>query len=364
MNNDPGMQLMLNNGYYDMATPFFATDYTIHHMGLSAAALAGRCTRSIPGRAHALSQPRGAAGPGPACRRVHLRRRACRARLSARRPRSRKHHARPTAARPSPRKPPLCGPAAGGGFGGVIRQRVTPYIQGRRATRHLHQLRYATGSMVRRRVVLAEGRSNPRLRHAWCPSAPARRCKLGLQSCATSLEGVSGAPSHPNQARREAAPCSAICSAVLPIDQASPAAFRAAARDQRVERTIRCLLAPSRISCARCSVDHRHPEKQQPVLFLTKPCRWQGWTVSLAEPVEPLIGPSWTCERVPNTAQARPRFHRIKHMRACSPARLAFQGLRRVRACSYLPRARRSRQASCCRRACEPAARAGFRRAW
>ncbi|MDE1959809.1 MAG: peptidase S10, partial [Xanthomonadaceae bacterium] len=42
MNNDPGMQLMLNNGYYDMATPFFATDYTIRHMGLPAAALAGR----------------------------------------------------------------------------------------------------------------------------------------------------------------------------------------------------------------------------------------------------------------------------------------------------------------------------------
>ena len=42
MNNDPGMQLMLNNGYFDMATPFFATDYTIRHMGLPAAALAGR----------------------------------------------------------------------------------------------------------------------------------------------------------------------------------------------------------------------------------------------------------------------------------------------------------------------------------
>ena len=36
MNNDPGMQLMLNNGYYDMATPFFATNYTLSHMGLPA----------------------------------------------------------------------------------------------------------------------------------------------------------------------------------------------------------------------------------------------------------------------------------------------------------------------------------------
>jgi carboxypeptidase C (cathepsin A) len=40
MSNDPGMQLMLNNGWFDMATPFFATDYTIAHMGLPAA-LAG-----------------------------------------------------------------------------------------------------------------------------------------------------------------------------------------------------------------------------------------------------------------------------------------------------------------------------------
>lgn len=34
MSNDPGMQLMINNGYYDTATPFFGTDYTLRHMGL------------------------------------------------------------------------------------------------------------------------------------------------------------------------------------------------------------------------------------------------------------------------------------------------------------------------------------------
>ncbi|MGA7966557.1 MAG: peptidase S10 [Gammaproteobacteria bacterium] len=34
MSNDPGMQLMMNNGYFDTATPFFATVYTLHHMGL------------------------------------------------------------------------------------------------------------------------------------------------------------------------------------------------------------------------------------------------------------------------------------------------------------------------------------------
>lgn len=37
MSNDPGMQLMMNNGYYDTATPFFGTDYTLAHMGLPAA---------------------------------------------------------------------------------------------------------------------------------------------------------------------------------------------------------------------------------------------------------------------------------------------------------------------------------------
>ncbi len=34
MGNDPGMQLMLNNGYFDMATPFFATEYTLRHTTL------------------------------------------------------------------------------------------------------------------------------------------------------------------------------------------------------------------------------------------------------------------------------------------------------------------------------------------
>ncbi len=32
MNDDPNMQVMFNNGYFDMATPFFATEYTTEHM--------------------------------------------------------------------------------------------------------------------------------------------------------------------------------------------------------------------------------------------------------------------------------------------------------------------------------------------
>ncbi|NNM62470.1 MAG: peptidase S10 [Steroidobacteraceae bacterium] len=40
MTNDPGMRVLFNNGYYDMATPFFATEYTIQHMGLDSRQLA------------------------------------------------------------------------------------------------------------------------------------------------------------------------------------------------------------------------------------------------------------------------------------------------------------------------------------
>lgn len=40
MNNDPGLQVLFNNGYYDTATPFFATQYTVAHMGLPAKLLA------------------------------------------------------------------------------------------------------------------------------------------------------------------------------------------------------------------------------------------------------------------------------------------------------------------------------------
>lgn len=32
MNDDPGMHVLFNNGYYDMATPFFGTEFTVAHM--------------------------------------------------------------------------------------------------------------------------------------------------------------------------------------------------------------------------------------------------------------------------------------------------------------------------------------------
>ncbi|EQD52016.1 serine-type carboxypeptidase family protein [mine drainage metagenome] len=36
MTNDPALELMANNGYFDLATPFYATHYTLMHMGLPA----------------------------------------------------------------------------------------------------------------------------------------------------------------------------------------------------------------------------------------------------------------------------------------------------------------------------------------
>ncbi len=34
MSRNPNLKILVLNGYYDLATPFFATEYTFHHMGL------------------------------------------------------------------------------------------------------------------------------------------------------------------------------------------------------------------------------------------------------------------------------------------------------------------------------------------
>jgi carboxypeptidase C (cathepsin A) len=36
MQHNPHLQVLVNNGYYDLATPFFATEYTMDHLGLPA----------------------------------------------------------------------------------------------------------------------------------------------------------------------------------------------------------------------------------------------------------------------------------------------------------------------------------------
>jgi carboxypeptidase C (cathepsin A) len=38
MTQNPNMQVMIANGYYDLATPFFATEYTVNHLGLEPSA--------------------------------------------------------------------------------------------------------------------------------------------------------------------------------------------------------------------------------------------------------------------------------------------------------------------------------------
>jgi carboxypeptidase C (cathepsin A) len=34
MSQEPHLKVMIANGYYDLATPFFATEYTVNHLGL------------------------------------------------------------------------------------------------------------------------------------------------------------------------------------------------------------------------------------------------------------------------------------------------------------------------------------------
>ena len=36
MITNPRLQVEVENGYYDMATPFFATEFTMHHLGVPA----------------------------------------------------------------------------------------------------------------------------------------------------------------------------------------------------------------------------------------------------------------------------------------------------------------------------------------
>ena len=40
MTNDPGMHVLFNNGYYELSTPFFTTEYTVDHLDLTPSARA------------------------------------------------------------------------------------------------------------------------------------------------------------------------------------------------------------------------------------------------------------------------------------------------------------------------------------
>ena len=53
---NPYMKLFVASGYYDLATPFFATQYTLNHMGLDAQQQAKISPRLLRCRTHDVHQ--------------------------------------------------------------------------------------------------------------------------------------------------------------------------------------------------------------------------------------------------------------------------------------------------------------------
>ena len=53
MTENPSLKVLSMNGYYDLATPFFATEYTVHHMGLDPS-LAGNVSFFYCGAGHMI----------------------------------------------------------------------------------------------------------------------------------------------------------------------------------------------------------------------------------------------------------------------------------------------------------------------
>jgi carboxypeptidase C (cathepsin A) len=53
MSQEPNLKVMIANGYYDLATPFFATEYTVDHLGLDPK-LAANVSLTYCGAGHML----------------------------------------------------------------------------------------------------------------------------------------------------------------------------------------------------------------------------------------------------------------------------------------------------------------------
>jgi carboxypeptidase C (cathepsin A) len=53
MSQEPHLKVMIANGYYDLATPFYATEYTVNHLGLDPA-LSGHVSLTYCGAGHML----------------------------------------------------------------------------------------------------------------------------------------------------------------------------------------------------------------------------------------------------------------------------------------------------------------------
>ena len=69
MARSPRTQVFVANGYYDLATPHFATEYTFNHMGLDAIGSQERPDGVLRGGAHDVCAQAIAGGASPA----HLR---------------------------------------------------------------------------------------------------------------------------------------------------------------------------------------------------------------------------------------------------------------------------------------------------
>ncbi len=53
MSQEPHLKVMIANGYYDLATPFYATEYTVNHLGLDPS-LSGNISLTYCGAGHML----------------------------------------------------------------------------------------------------------------------------------------------------------------------------------------------------------------------------------------------------------------------------------------------------------------------
>ena len=56
MTQNPNLKVMIANGYYDLATPFFATEYTVNHIGLEPALSESHQLDVLRRRPHAVHQ--------------------------------------------------------------------------------------------------------------------------------------------------------------------------------------------------------------------------------------------------------------------------------------------------------------------
>ena len=55
---NPHMRVFVGSGYFDLATPYFATEYTLDHLGLPPSLVGAHHPTLLPGRAHDVHRRR------------------------------------------------------------------------------------------------------------------------------------------------------------------------------------------------------------------------------------------------------------------------------------------------------------------